>query len=143
MKRRTLLAATAATLATTLAGCSDGNGVDSLSVTGATVDRGETADIAIAAPNLSGLHISEFPEPFRPDGPLDLGEATFSPSPDAVWQAYPPYWAFSGRDVEGTVPIRTASDAPPGTYRFGFEFDIDGEEEPRYEETTVTVEGES
>jgi hypothetical protein len=142
MKRRVLLAATGTTLVGALAGCSDGNSVDSISVTGATVDRGETANLDIAAPNLSGLHISEFPEPFRLEGPLYLGEATFSPSPDTVWQAHPPYWEFSGHDVEGTVPIRTAPETRAGSYRFGFEFDIDGDGEPRYEETTVTVEGE-
>lgn len=144
MHRRALLTSAGATLTAALAGCPDlSSSPDSVSAAGATVEQGETADIAIAAPNLSGLHISDFPEEFRLDGPLDLGEASFDPSPEAVWQAYPPYWEFSGRDVEGTVPIRTAPDAPPDTYRFGFDFDIDGEEEPRYEETTVTVEGKS
>jgi hypothetical protein len=140
MNRRTLLASTGAALVGTLAGCPLGTSVETISVTAATVEQGETARLDIGAPNLSGLHIAEFPEAFRLDGPLSLGEATFSPSPEAVWQAHPPYWSFSGQDTEGTVPIRTAPETPSETYRFGFEFDIDGENEPRYEETTVTVE---
>lgn len=144
MNRRAVLTSAGVTVAAALAGCSNlSRSPDSVSVTGATVEQGETADVAIAAPNLSGLHISDAPEQFRLDGPLDLGEATFDPSPEAVWQAYPPYWQFSGQDVEGTVTIQTTPDAPPDTYRFGFDFDIDGEEAPRYEETTVTVEGKS
>jgi hypothetical protein len=140
MNRRMLLTSTGAALAGALAGCSLGTDVETVSVTSATVQQGEVARLDIAAPNLSGLHIDAFPEAFRLDGPLSLGEATFSPSPEAVWQTHPPYWSFSGQDIEGTVPIRTAPDTPPDTYRFGFEFDIDGENEPRYEETTVTVE---
>jgi hypothetical protein len=140
MNRRTLLASTGAAFAGTLAGCSLGSSVETISVTSATAEQGETATISVAAPNLSGLHISEFPEAFRLDGPLDLGEATFDPSPEVVWQAHPPYWSFSGQDTEGTVPIRTAPDTPPETYRFGFEFDIDREDGTRYEETTVAVE---
>jgi hypothetical protein len=144
MNRRAVLTSGGATVAGALAGSLDlSSSPDSVSASGATVEQGETADITIAGQNLSGVQISDFPEEFRLDGPLDLGEGSFDPSPDAVWQAYPPYWEFSGRDVEGTVPIRTAPDAPLDTYRFGFDFDIDGEEEPRYEETTVTVEGES
>ncbi|WP_336133472.1 hypothetical protein [Natronomonas amylolytica] len=143
MKRRTFLAATAVSLTSALAGCSLGTSVETISVTEATVEQGETATISVAAPNLSGLHIAEFPEAFRRDGPLSLGEASFDPSPDVVWQAHPPHWSFSGLDVEGTVPIRTSPETPPDSYRFGFEFDIDGEEDPRYEETAVTVKGES
>jgi hypothetical protein len=140
MNRRTLLASTGAGLAGALAGCSLGSSIDTISVTAATVGQGETARLAIAAPNLSGLHIDAFPEAFRLDGPLSLGEATFDPSPEVVWQAHPPHWSFSGQDTEGTVPIRTGPETPPDTYRFGFAFDIAGEGGTRYEETTVTVE---
>lgn len=141
MRRRTLLTCAGVTLAPALAGCSTPGSVDAISVSGATVQRGETANIDVTAPNLTGLHIGDHPDAFRLDGPLDLGDATFRPPPDAVWQAHPPHWAFSGRDTRGTVPIRTVPDTPPGTYRFGFAFHLDGSEEPRHEETTVTVEG--
>ncbi|MFT4883935.1 MAG: hypothetical protein ACI8U4_001448 [Natronomonas sp.] len=144
MNRRALLTYTGVALVSGLAGCSDRRSdVDTISVTEATVRQGETARLSIAAPTLSGLHIAEFPEAFRPGGPLELGEATFRPSPDAVWQAHPPYWDFPGKDTTGEVPIRTAPDAPLGTYQFGFDFELDGEEDPRHEETTVTVERDS
>lgn len=140
MHRRTLLTCAGVALSSPLAGCAglDG-GVDAVSVTAPTVEQGETATFGIEAPELSGLGISEFPEEFRQRESLELGEATFDPSPETVWQAYPPYWEFSGRDTEGTVAIRTYSDTPPETYRFEFAFRVEGEEEPRHEETTVTV----
>jgi hypothetical protein len=142
MKRRTFFAAAAVSLTPMLAGCSGGS-VETVSVTEATVEAGETATISVTAPDLSGLHIAEFPEPFQLDGPLDLGEATFNPPPEAVWQAHPPYWSFSDHDTEGTVRIRTTPDTVPDVYRFGFEFDLAGKDDPRYEATTVTVEDRS
>ncbi len=145
MKRRGLLTSTGLTLTTALAGClADGSSnEETLSVTEPTVKQGETANISIEAPNLSGLSISDFPEEFHPEGNLQLGEATFTPSPDVVWEVFPPHWGFSGRDTEGDVPIQTSSETPPDTYRFSFAFQIDGDEEPRHKETTVTVESES
>ena len=141
MDRRALLTATGVTLTSAFAGCLvDGtNSVDTIAVSEPTVRPGETADISIEAPDLSGLRIGDFPEAFHPDGSLQLGEATFSPSPDLVWTVSPPHWGFSGRDTEGVVPIETSPETPPVSYRFGLDFYIDGEDEPRRVETTVTV----
>lgn len=144
MNRRALLTSTGVTLSSAFAGCLvDGSSsVDNLVVSEPTVSKGETANIAVEAPNLSGLHISDFPEEFT-DGSLRLSEATFTPSPDVVWQSYPPHWRFDGQDTEGIVPIETFSETSTDTYEFGFDFYIAGESEPRHIGTSVTVESDS
>ena len=144
MNRRALLTGTGVTLSSMFAGCLvDGSSsVDNIAVSEPTVSKGETANIAVEAPNLSGLHISDFPKEFT-DGSLRLGEATFTPSPELVWQAYPPHWQFDEQDTEGIVPMETFSETPTDTYEFGFDFYIAGESEPRHVGTTVTVESNS
>lgn len=141
MQRRALLAGAGVTLAAALAGCAtdDDGGVDAIAFSEPTVRPGETAEIAVEAPDLSGLHISDFPAEFERDGTLRLGEATFTPASEVVWTAYPPHWDFAGEDTEGVVPIGTAPEIPPGDYEFGFHVRIDGEDEPRDVLTTVTV----
>lgn len=144
MHRRSLLTSAGVALAFPLAGCTAiGGGVDAISLTAPTLEQGETATIAIEAPDLSGLGFTDSPDEFRRRESMALGEAAFDPSPEAVWQAYPPYWEFSGRDTTGEVPIRTTPATPPDTYRFEFGFRIEGEDAPRQEETTVTVESDS
>lgn len=145
MERRALLASAGTTLASALAGCSTAGSpdVDGISIGDSTVEQGETATISIEAPNLSGLHISDFPEELRSEEGLQLGEATFEPSPETVWTTSPPHWQFSERDTEGAVPIRTSPETPPGTYEFVLDFYVGDDEEPRRRDATVTVLGET
>lgn len=141
MYRRGLLTSAGITLVSSLAGClgAGDNSVDSISLSEPTVARGETAVIHFEAPNLTGLYISEFPDEF-PSELLTLGEATFAPAPEAVFQSLPPYWDFTGEDVVGDVPIETSPETPADTYRFTLGVRLEGEDEPRHIPTTVTVE---
>lgn len=141
MRRRALLANAGTILTSALVGGFTDETVDveGISVTGSTVRQGETATISIEAPNLSGLHISDYPEEFRSEEGLELGEATFDPSPEVVWTGSPPHWQFSGRDTVGDVPIRTSPETPPKAYTFVLDFYFGDYDEPRRREATVTV----
>lgn len=139
--RRDFLASAGIPLASSLASCL-GVGddfIESISLSEPTVARGETAVIHLEVPNLTGLHISEFPDEF-PSELLTLGEATFTPAPDAVFESLPPDWIFTGEDVVGEVPIETSPETPADTYRFTFRVRLEGKDEPRHIPTTVTVE---
>lgn len=72
MRRRVLLACAGVTLAPMLTGSpvTVGRGVDAIAVSEPTVRPGETTAIAIEVPNLSGLHISDFPAEFATGGTL-------------------------------------------------------------------------
>lgn len=144
MYRRDFFTSAGIALISTLAGClgAGDNSEDSISLSEPTVARGETAVIHFEAPNLTGLHISEFPDPF-PSELLTLGEATFTPAPDAVFESLPPHWEFTGEDVVGKIPIETSPETPADTYQFGFRVRLEGEDEPRHIPTTVTVETDS
>lgn len=144
MNRRAFLTCTGVTFASSLAGCFGfaDDSVDSISLSEPTVEQGKTAVIHFEAPNLSGVHISEFPDEF-PSELLTLGEATFTPSPNAVFESLPPHWEFTGEDVVGEVPIETSRETPVDTYRFIFEVRLERKDEKRHIPTTVIVETES
>lgn len=144
MHRRALLASAVIPLVSTLTGCSAdaGQSVRTVSISDPTVRQGDTARIQFEAPNLASLSFLEFPNEF-PEGSLMLGEATFNPSPKAVWNALPPAWDFTGADVVGEIPIETSPETPADTYQFRFGVRFEGEDEPRSVPTTVTVETDS
>lgn len=145
MNRRSYLATCGALGASvTLAGSpvSDGE-ADSFSVTSPRVEQGETAIIAIETTEPGSMRFSELPgeiESPANSGPLGMGfeNAEFTPPPDVVWQAYPPTWTWSStRAIEGEIPVRTASDTPPGTYEFAVT--VYRADENVTKEATVTV----
>lgn len=142
MRRRTVLGGAEVVLASAVAGCfgNDGGSDEKrISVSAPTVTPGETATVSVEATRLTGLHISDFPEEFL-DGSMRLGDATFTPPPDAVFESYPPHWEFSGRDTEGDVSIETSPETTPDAYRFVFDVRTEWTEGTRPVETTVTVE---
>lgn len=146
MNRRSYLAALGASI--TLAGCSaPDEPVDSLSVTSPTVEQGEGATIAIEATDVGSLRFTEIPAESELAGDetqleIEFGSATFTPSPDFTWQTHPPTWSWSsGRRLEGTVPVQTLRDTPPGTYRISVTVFEDGSDEERTETASITVEG--
>lgn len=144
MYRRGFLTSVGITLVSSLAGCPrvGDDSEDSISLSEPIVVRGETAVIHFEAPNLTGLHINEFPDEF-PSDLLTLREPTFTPVPDAVFESNPPHWAFTGEDVVGEIPIETSPETPADSYRFTFGVRLKGEDDPQDIPTTVTVETDS
>lgn len=141
MYRRRFFTSAGIIFVSSLAGClgASDDSVDSISLSEPTAVRGETAVIHFEAPNLTGLHISESPDQF-PSELLTLGEATFTPAPDAVFESLPPHWEFTGEDVVGEVPIETSPETPADSYRFTFSVRLEEEDEPRHISSAVTVE---
>lgn len=147
MNRRSYLATVGALGASvTLAGSSvSGGGTASFSVTSPRIEQGETAIIAIEATDPGSMRFSELPgeiEPPANSGSLEMGfeNAEFTPPPDVVWQAYPPTWTWSSTPaIEGEIPVRTASDTPPGPYEFAVTVYRAGSDENVTNEATVTV----
>jgi len=128
MKRRSYLSTLAGTAAlagsAALAGCSAGwHPEGGLSVGDVTVDRGATAWVPIEAAAALRLRVTDRPGAGDPGGtpPLEFpfGEADLDPDPRAVWTVDPPTWEWgTARRVSVRLPVRAATDAATGEYRF-------------------------
>ena len=148
MKRRSYLATLGSLVASvTLAGCSaSGEESNSFSLTSPTVEQGETAIISIEATGVGSMRFTEIPgesDISANNEPLKIGfeNAELTPSPDVVWEAYPPTWGWSStRAIKGEIPVQTNSDTPPGAYELTVTVYKADSDEKITKETTVTVE---
>lgn len=147
--RRQILFGLSAVL-TGVAGCiAESDDTASFSVSEPTIEQGETVAIDIDATNALRLRFSEPPVEAQPSNIETSGDlksvfdilfenADFTPSPDAIWESEPPTWEWSsGQNIEGQLPIRAFSDAPPGTYQLALSVEKEAAEKEIIVDVTV------
>lgn len=106
-------------------------------VSAPTVSPGETGRITLTAESVVHLRFSDVP---NGDVNVDYGDASFVPSPTAVWQMRPPTWQWNPpADVDGAVPVSVPDSADPGEYSFTIAIQRDGSDEEIMRTASVRV----
>jgi len=108
-----------------------------IEVTAPSVSSGETVRVKITARSVDRIRVRDIP---AIDATIRYQEATFSPSPDVVWEAMPPTWEWNpADDVSIELPVEVSESVSPGEYSYSLLIHLADREEELVEPFSLTV----